>query len=464
MHKNKSNIYYYFIISFFLSFMSFTGVNFSFEIIVAINCVNFFVFLNNFKKEHSDVGIKYVFIILTSSVFIYCTFPILFYIFAPKFAVFYNDTLFRSALFNSAFFSWYCFWSLVIFSDAVTIKLDRQCRALFQSFDVSAPRALLVTFAAVIMTSVYVDNYFASGASEAVLNSSRFEVTKAVETGRIWLIQYAMSAYFIWLICFCSFSVSNRPNIFAPILYINAFISLGYLYFYLQLGNRREIIVPILFFFFIRYLKNNKIDKLFLVGAVIALTWIGVSRVTSVSTGSVFGEDLLFAGLGEFVLTGFPLNFYIENGYNELQLGQTILQSVAAGTPLIEAGSKPVSLAQEFVNLYSYSGIGYGFSPMAESFLNFGFLGSILGPLLVMSTIRIISKYPLPHSGLALLVVASFAFDIFRGESGALFWQFVIIYGLLSAFCFKWRPQSDFKHSPTSNNSDLFASFNAGAK
>jgi hypothetical protein len=92
---------------------------------------------------------------------------------------------------------------------------------------------------------------------------------------------------------------------------------------------------------------------------------------------------------------------------------------------------------------------------MAESYLNFGLVGAVIGPLALITTIWSVSKLSFPYRGFAMLVLASLSFDIFRGESGSLFWQFIVIFGLLAIFSFDWRigsraPIKHFVNGPRS--------------
>jgi hypothetical protein len=344
---------------------------------------------------------------------------------------------------------------MIYFNRTAVQRLQTNIDQLSVNFQANSFQAISVTLFGFVLLIIYVDNYFSSGASTAVLNSSRFEITKTVETGRIWLIQYGMSAYFIWLVCYFSFANQKTQNLYFIILSLNLFISIFYLYFYFQLGNRREVIAPVLFFIIIRYIKNNKFDLFPVLSALAALVWLGITRVSALQSSSIFLDDALFAGLGEFLLISFPLNLYIESGTYDFRFGGTVFQSIAAGTPLISDAIKPMSLANEFVEIFSRSGIGYGFSPMAESYLNFGLVGAVIGPLALITTIWSVSKLSFPYRGFAMLVLASLSFDIFRGESGSLFWQFIVIFGLLAIFSFDWRigsraPIKHFVNGPRS--------------
>jgi hypothetical protein len=290
-------------------------------------------------------------------------------------------------------------------------------------------------FAAVFAAAIvyyYINNFYDSGISDSIASSSRFEITKKIETGRIWLIQYAMSAYIMWFTLYFYKIRYLKDPIYLIIILFNIALITVYIYFYLQLGNRREIASAAIFFLTFYFLINNKVSYSFILLIPAALIYIGVSRVVVDGGTTLSFDDAMFAALGEFVLTSFPLNIYIEMGMEDFEFGATIIQSIWAGAPLIDINTKPLSLANEFVQFFSFNGIGYGFSPMAEGFLNFGFSGSVLGSIMLVATIGLISRVQIPFRAFCLVLMASLALDIFRGESGAIFWQMLVMY---SVFC-----------------------------
>lgn len=400
--------------------------------IVSINIIEMILFFITIFHSHKQINTKIIPIVFVFSSFLYTSGPTLFYIFAPKFALFFNNTQLLSSLYNSIFFSSFSFLILFIFN-------KNFCRMLYEDFyydlelvDKSAARGVISFVFAAAITYYYINNFYQSGISDSVASASRFEITQKVETGRIWLLQYAMSAYMMWFIIY----FYKTKNISNPIYYIIILANLitlsVYFYYYIQLGNRREITSVAIFFFIISYIIKSKIPYSLFLLVPAGLIYVGISRVVVDGGATLSIDDAVFAALGEFVLTSFPLNIYIEMGMKDFEYGATVLKSIMAGTPLIDINSKPLSLANEFVQFFSFNGIGYGFSPMAEGFLNFGFSGAIFGSAMLVATIGAIARIRIPFRSFGLILTASLALDIFRGESGSIFWQLLVMY---SVFC-----------------------------
>ncbi|MBA4050072.1 MAG: hypothetical protein C0464_03615 [Cyanobacteria bacterium DS2.008] len=427
MGVGKNKIYALIVAPVCLTIMLFAGYDLEFLPLIILNSLTLGVFTYSSWLTISKyrAGISILFLAICA--YIYCTAPMLFYYFAPQYAAFYNNTLYVSAIYCSGFFCWLIFWLSIFMSSQDVVYLDGGVRGYIEKFNLGTFHFIFITGFGFVITTLFVSNYYSSGVGALSEGASRLDVTKAVETGRVWLLQYLMGSYFIAL----SLIWINRAGIprfmSLPLFLINFIISSIYAFYYISLGNRREVVGPIIFILIIRYMYRGKIDYWVPLLGAIFFGWLGVSRTVLRPNLGLAVDEVLFSAFGEFLLASFSLNFYIEAGFQDYRFGDTIVQSFLAATPLISGDLKPLSLANEFVEILFRGGIGYGFSPMAESYLNFGLFGIIVGPLMIMVPIKILAALRSKISAIILLITASLGMDIFRGESGGIAWQIAII-------------------------------------
>lgn len=193
--------------------------------------------------------------------------------------------------------------------------------------------------------------------------------------------------------------------------------SLIFYFIQLQIGNRRELIyvcLGIAIYFGLRYGNSIKLRWILIaIAAVSSLLVVSVVR-TYGSLANVPNTSFLFYTLlGEFINPTVTLYCYIESNPS-LTFGASLLLFLPMLIPRFLWPGKPSSLAVTFVEDFNM-GIGYGFSPATEAFINFSYLGCIIHPLILFALISYVSRNCKKHPYLFLALYLQLI-NIFRGE------------------------------------------------
>ena len=255
---------------------------------------------------------------------------------------------------------------------------------------------------------------------------SRLELFE--EISQLWVVTGLMvtsiSLYFIYYYKTLPFKI--RLIFIGCLLY--------YIALQLSVGNRRDFIPMIIGAFWI--FSNFKKIKftftwflLMLIGIFLFL-FLGSLRGGMNLTENLNYSQLMLETLSnnEFVYPFFTLSFAVESylkGTLDFFYGKTIfLYPFLIFIPRVMFDGKPNSLATQFVIDNFGGGMGYAYSPVAESFVNFG----VLGPSIVFFLLGLLI------SGLQEFRDQRFIFifftmipDFCRGEFSTFFYQFFFV-------------------------------------
>jgi hypothetical protein len=265
-------------------------------------------------------------------------------------------------------------------------------------------------------------------------SADRLTVTRVLETGKIWLVQYTITALSI-AVAFIVLS-ANKPKIFKRgrlFVFLIVAILCVYWWFYIKVGSRRELMIFLLALSVLVFARFNiKLKSLLLVMLPLSVLVLALGAFRQdVSDSQMPIQEFLINVFGEFVFPQFSLFYFIEESSDKgLLYGGSYLMS-----PLYPFGSLTgyTGLAKEFAIEYSNSGMGYGFTPAAEGFLNFHYTYIIFVPI-IFSFILSLSFRIKGLSFWVPIVLLSFSLDFNRGEFASLFFQLLIFTLLISVF------------------------------
>lgn len=194
-------------------------------------------------------------------------------------------------------------------------------------------------------------------------------------------------------------------------------------------GDRRLLFYSILVFLTV-YLNNKTINSrrmlkylvpLYILSALFQQTRFliplilnlkfSLSDAVNLVTGK-FSAEWLLPGSTEFGGPYFSLLWYLQNDFEYLY-GYTYLMSVPNILPRsLYPGEKPLTTSQAFANhihdLYDphrQSVMGWGFSPVAESYINFGFIGIFFVFITFALLFKVIAKFK-SNNRYGILIVA----------------------------------------------------------
>lgn len=296
----------------------------------------------------------------------------------------------------------------------------------------SCERNLFVLFLLALFCSVFFLSQVSGISISSFLSYSRLELINQVSQDG-WYLKYFVIAYswFVFSSLFNKDAIPVNRFLYLIIPVVLYFISL------ISVGSRREIVF-VLSYFFIFYLLyvDGAIGfrvKLIVISIVFALVFFGALR---------YGDEqdineLLLNAFGEFI---FPINtfiYYFNKGASIYEYGLTYLNVVYNFIPKVLYPDKPVSLAIQFANLVALPGqefiMGYAYTPITESFVNFGFFCIFIFPLLLSFLSYFIEFISVKYPFLAVVFLSQ-ALNFQRSEvTSLLFEMFFLI--LCFYFC-----------------------------
>lgn len=284
-----------------------------------------------------------------------------------------------------------------------------------------------------------------SGLGDAgVLNSSRLELVNKIDDSG-WYLKYFMIAYTWYISALLIYFYKSNQKIKKTtlILFLPVLI---YFYSLLVVGSRREIVFCLIFvvlFFFLlnRGVFSHRVKLFSLIGAI-AVFLFGTLRHTEDSSQ----VTLLLNTFGEFV---FPINtllYHYSLDYDFYEYGVTYFNFITNFIPKFIYPEKPLPLAVDFATMLATPGqdfvMGYAFTPISESFVNFGILSILLFPLILWFMVFIcevlVIKYPL-----FLVILLTQVVNFQRSDVASLIFELSLL-GICFIFCnyvtrFKFR-------------------------
>ncbi|MER2493228.1 O-antigen polymerase [Catenovulum sediminis] len=310
-----------------------------------------------------------------------------------------------------------------LFSQSLVGVLFRKIKNELKLFQVTKIGIWLFIIIGTGVALLYLYNFYSSGAYLYAGNASRLEVINAAETGKTWLLQYIFSAWVI--VAFLCFT-SNTGKFTRIHMAFVLLIIIAFLVPYVQLGNRRELASIILFLLVLQCVKGNAVKALLPLGILIPVVLVvGYFRQ---STSELILSDFLVSVFGEFLFPHTTLIYGIEFG-SPMYLGTSIYTGFIYFLPSLGLWDKGLSLAQQFSLDYGGGMMGYGYTPYAEMFVNFGASAVVLFPFIIASLIYVLIR--IRSSNWLPIFILCFSLDINRGEFASIFMQ-LLIYVILA--------------------------------
>ncbi|MFA7403372.1 MAG: O-antigen polymerase [Pelobacteraceae bacterium] len=293
-------------------------------------------------------------------------------------------------------------------------------------------------YSVVVMVGLLVIGYFgsiaASGAFSMIGKVDRLTLLDATETGKVWLMHYALTGATIYFLY--TGGVAKLGKIYNRWLVGLTLASFWICYF--MLGNRRGILTVLLAGGIVFTWKNKLRLRHFVVGfsVLLALMLIGIVRQATGSQVDRLGSAIqIINGIGEFYFPHLTLLQAINNKDIPL-LGSTFVGWLPNFIGAKFSGDSYLFLAQQFARDVAPTGtekfMGYAYMPLTEAYINFGVLGALIAPLMIVGAFWVLEKL-FGKKSLPLLIVSAMALDINRGEFGAVMMQYTlfILSGLL---------------------------------
>jgi oligosaccharide repeat unit polymerase len=292
-----------------------------------------------------------------------------------------------------------------------------------------------------VLTIAYVTNFYMSGAANALKAPvvDRGEVLTTLETGKIWLLTYAM---LVWLmVCVLLWISKNASRSIRPLHICSAIIiALGFLTVYARLRNRRELMMALMFVcVLLLFKRRRKVVVALLIASVVLGLFVGVTRSMNLGQeGEV--EALTFSEnmFSEAIFPNYPLISEI-GSHRELEWGASYLRVLGTIPPTFGLWTKPLSLSLKFELEYANNTMGYAYTPLGEGYANFGGAAAFMIPFVL-----VLSEHMLLRGAVAAghrkgaflfpLIFLSLPWDINRGEFAAILTELVLFAAL--AWCY----------------------------
>lgn len=137
------------------------------------------------------------------------------------------------------------------------------------------------------------------------------------------------------------------------------------------------------------FYKLRKINiKVIVSTLTVIVLLLSISYFRSGTTKKDF-NNVFFLSTGEFVLTQYVTNYYINYDY-DLRYGKTYtIDVITSFIPRRIYKNKPILLSQEFKN-QAKTNVGYAFNPVAEGIINFGYKGAMIStPIILLLYVKL---------------------------------------------------------------------------
>lgn len=180
------------------------------------------------------------------------------------------------------------------------------------------------------------------------------------------------------------------------------------------LTDRRNFVTLLFMLILIYVYKLRKVSfKILLVAFICVVMILSISFFRS-GTSNRSINNVLFLSLGEFVLTNYVSNYYINN-CDDLQYGKTyIYNTLTSFLPSQIFPEKPELLSVQFQK-EAKTNVAYAFNPVAEGLINFGKVGAIFAvPLVMFFWVKLAYIVSRKHI-LFFAIICAEAINFFRG-------------------------------------------------
>ena len=395
------------------------------ERLLATNLVELALWLGTslvyYQGRRAHVGLMLLYTIMA----IYASVPLALLAFDLEIFPFDAMTIQRAMLAQSLALTHVFLFAHLLITPRLVRRVDNTIDRLLNQMRPKFSGEIVASLVGLAIALVYYQNFLSAGVGDMVGSASRAMIARAAETGKTWLLQYV---FFAWLMAVAAVSMFRDENRPTPWLArgIQMVAVMLFMHAYIAIGNRRELAILLIFLIVLSIFRRKRL--LFAMAAVSfpVLLTLGLFRALE---GSAVGEFDITTNMlnlfGEFVFPHYPLLYYSEQAGLEQQLGSSYLNLPLYILPSFELWEKAQSLAVQFSFEYSNRSMGYALTPLAEGFVNFGWLSVVLVPLLLALTFRLF--FHLAHLvPFGIMTLMSFPLDISRGEFTTMAFQWII--------------------------------------
>jgi hypothetical protein len=365
---------------------------------------------------------------------LYSTVPIVLLSISPDIFP-YSEEVIRRGMFLQSLMAthFWLFWC-VMFSKRTGRSILEKTNAWLDGLLITTGGAWLFIAVGFALSLTFFVNFFVSGTAALIGHATRLEAIASSETGKTWLIELVFAVWLMTLTILLNSSHARASLRFAQAPFIVIAIAL-FLYPYLQLGNRNELSICLIFACLILCIRG----RTKLVAACFAVTvppmlYLGLTRGGGADPfADVASISFYLKLLGEFVFPHYPLLDHISSR-KDLWYGWSYLRLPLVVLPTFGLWHKPLSLALQFAQEYGGVGsMGYAYTPLGEGFANFGLASIVIVPFYLSAMGRALAskwfKAPLPF--IAFVAISQ---NTARGEFVSLVQAIVIIVTALYFF------------------------------
>lgn len=236
---------------------------------------------------------------------------------------------------------------------------------------------------------------------------------RLTEIGQLWIVvNHIVTGLFIYYL-------SRRVDVKILFLFL-VFVTIS-----LSIGNRREFVpalIVVAYLFVRRFRVQNNIFMFLL--TILAFNVFSFSSLFRGDSNAALIDGVIS---NEFVYPFYTLlsavDSVLEKGVFQLHDIVNYFLPLVIWIPRLIWDGKPSSLAMEFVNSQGTE-MGYAYMPLSEYVLLYGALYFVPMCLFALA----LAVFSRVRGSVIYLIVLSMMPDICRGESQAIFFQFVIIY------------------------------------
>ena len=390
-----------------------------------VNILEGFLWAVLFWRRYHDRYSLFLLALIPGANIFYTNVPIGLYIAGLDIFPFATKLVWKSFVLQSLMSSHLWAFMYLLFSREHALMLANRCKNWSLSLNASRFGLSVVSLLGLLISSVYLANFYTSGASALIGTTARAELSRSLETGKVWLMNYLFCTWLITYAVLLLSPVSRKAFRWHHIV-ISAIATSAFMFAYISVGNRRELMIAAIFIAVIIFLRGHgRFVLISGLSVVPLLLFKGVTRsLNGLAVSSVDQITFYLNLLGEFVFPHFPLIYQMEKG-RDLLLGSTYFNLPGYILPSFGLWEKTFSLSIVFSNEYANKLMGFGYTPLAEGFQNFGVCSIVLVPALITLILycatRLRSGFPIP-----ILVAFSFALDINRGEFVTITFQGII--------------------------------------
>jgi hypothetical protein len=277
----------------------------------------------------------------------------------------------------------------------------------------------IFAFVGITLAVAYRVNFYTSGAAEALASKDRGLILDTMETGKVWMLIFSFVA---WCMVLTVLLINQRTRQYFRrthlIISMTAFALICFTYF--QLGNRREMLLAVLFAGIV-FILRGKARVVILSFGLILLggMYLGITRLFNTDArGQLDAYNLFINIFGEAIFPNYSFLYHIESG-SHLWLGSSYLRFPAYVLPSFGMWEKAKSLSELFAEQYGAGGMAY--THLGEGYDNFGNAAAVIVPLAIALVLRFFMSLSFlceRYRSIATLglVFVAMSFDICRGE------------------------------------------------